>query len=127
MTVTPNQLRSWRKRAETIKRSAERLMDEMMEAEGYYHTPDSQMLLSDWADNISSDADSLIDGLRLLKIKLNEISFQLAYQEESSYSIRTQQQETDTHGNHHRTLGYPSGHGSRSHHHAGEHSRPTGT
>lgn len=69
MTITPNQLRSWRKRAETIKRSAERLMDEMMEAEEHYHTPDSQMMLSDWADNISSDADSLIDGLRLLKNK----------------------------------------------------------
>jgi len=69
MTITPNQLRSWRRRAETIKRSAERLMDEMMEAEEQLHTPANQMLLSDWADNISSDADSLIDGLRLIQPK----------------------------------------------------------
>lgn len=69
MTVTPSQLRSWRKRAETIKRSAERLMGEMMEAEALAPEPIDQMQLSDWADNISSDADSLIDGLRLLKNK----------------------------------------------------------
>lgn len=67
MTITPNQLRSWRKRAETIKRSAERLMDEMMQAEALAPEPIDQMQLSDWADNISSDVDGLLDGLRLYK------------------------------------------------------------
>lgn len=71
LNITRKQLRSWRKRAETIKRSAERLMDEMMDAEQHFHTPANEMMLSDWADNISADADGLLDVLHLFKNKLH--------------------------------------------------------
>lgn len=53
-------LQSWKGRAETIRRSAGALMCEMMECEPEGAEP---MQLSDWADNITNEADDLIEAI----------------------------------------------------------------